>query len=114
MNDLARVEAADYDGTRLISVAGEIDLSNAGRTLTLIAAQIPPDVTRVVIDLGGLGFLDSSGIAMFFRLSERLGYSRQELHLVVPVAAPVRRVLELTSVSHVIPIHDVLEDARSS
>jgi len=108
------VEAADYDGSRLIRIDGEIDLSNAGRTLTRIAAEIPPDVTRVVIDLGGLGFLDSSGIAMFFQLSERLGYSRQELHLVVPVSAPVRRVLELTSVAPVIPIHDVIEDALSS
>lgn len=110
MSELARVEAAAYDGARLIRIAGEIDLSNARHVLSLIAAEVPHDATRVVVDLGGLTFLDSSGIAMLFRLAERLGYSRQELRLVVPATTPIRTVLELTSVGQVIPVHELLDD----
>lgn len=108
MSDLARVDGTEYDGSRLIRIVGEIDLSNASHVLGLVSAEVPHDVTRVVLDLGGLTFLDSSGIAMLFRLAQQLGYSRQDLRLVVPTTSPIRAVVELTRVSQVMPVHDTL------
>ena len=45
---------------------------------------------------------------MLFRLAERLGYSRQQLRLVVPLDAPIRPVLGLTRLTSVIPVVDSL------
>ncbi|RJS47414.1 STAS domain-containing protein [Nocardioides cavernaquae] len=109
MNELAEVEAADLDNVRVVRVSGEIDLSNAHDVLESIGEAVRSGATAIVVDLSGVTFLDSSGISMLFRLHERIGYSRQELRLVVPLASPIRRVLELTRISDVIPLHESLD-----
>jgi anti-anti-sigma factor len=101
---LAQVEAQDVEGVRLVAVTGEIDMSNAHDMLDRIGAQVPKDASHVVVDLSGMSFLDSSGVAMLFRLAERLHRSRQQLRLVVPHDAPIRAVIELTAVSRVIAV----------
>jgi hypothetical protein len=54
--------------------------------------------------------LDSAGIAMIFRLAERLKYNRQELRLVIPQDAPIRVRVRLTKLDQVIPVHHTLTD----
>ena len=109
MKAVASVQARDHAGVRLVRVDGEIDLSNAREMLDRISSQVPSDAWQVVVDLGGLTFLDSSGVAMLFRLGERMRRNRQELRLLVPEAAPIRRVMELTAVGRVIPIDAALD-----
>lgn len=106
MNGLARVEADDLGDACLVSVRGEIDLSNAREVMDGIRAAATHDATLVILDLSGTTYLDSAGIAMVFRLAERLGHSRQELRLVVPADAPIRRGLELTRVTALLPVHE--------
>jgi anti-anti-sigma factor len=106
MSLLANVEASDRGGTRVVRVSGEVDLSNADEVMASIGREVPSEAARVVVDLSATSYLDSSGIAMIFRLAERLRYSRQELRLVVPAMAPIRRVVELTNMSQVIPVDD--------
>lgn len=110
MTEMARVEVGQLDGAHLVSVSGEIDLSNATTVMDAIGGGVPPDAALVVVDLSGTAYLDSAGIAMIFRLAERLRDSRQELHLVVPVDAPIRAVLELTKLTEVIPVRDSLTE----
>jgi anti-anti-sigma factor len=109
MNELAEVEAADLEDARVVRVSGEIDLSNAHDVLESIGEAVRSGATAIIVDLSGVTFLDSSGISMLFRLRERIGYSRQDLCLVVPPTSPIRRVLDLTRVSDVIPLHDSLD-----
>lgn len=114
MTALARVDSSDHNGFRLVRISGEIDLSNVSLVMDAIAVAIPGDAARVVLDLGDTAYLDSSGIAMLFRLAERLGHRRQELQLVVPPDAPTRAVLELTRVETVIRIADTVDDLEGS
>ena len=51
-------------------------------------------------------YLDSAGIAGLFRLAERLRIRRQDLRLVVPPDSPIRAVLRLTHLDHVIQVDD--------
>lgn len=110
MSDLVTIEATDIQDGRLVSVVGEIDLSNVAEVLGAVISAVPHDAALVVVDLSDVTYLDSAGISMLFRLAERLGYSRQPLRLVVPPDAPIRAVLELTSLTSVIP---VVESLRS-
>ena len=105
MTNLATVEASTTSGTEIVRVTGEIDLSNVARVREAIGAAIP-DLPVVVLDLTGTEYLDSAGIAMLFRLAERLSYNRQELRLVVPPDAPIRAVIGLTKLDRVIPVQD--------
>ena len=108
MSVLAQVDAMDLDGARLVRVRGEIDLSNARDVMDAIDRAVPSHASLIVVDLSDTSYVDSSGIAMIFRLAERLHYSRQELRLVVPADAPIRKVLELTNVPQVIPVQEAV------
>jgi len=108
VSELARIEAMSLNGVRLVRVSGEIDLSNARTVMEAIGGEVPRDASLVVVDLSETAYLDSAGIAMIFRLAEWLRNSRQELRLVVPADAPIRAVLELTNLHHVIPVQDAI------
>ena len=100
MTELARVV---LDANLVVTVTGEIDLSNAARVRDAIGAALP-DLPEVCVDLSGTEYLDSAGIAMLFLLAERLSYNRQELRLVVPPEGPIRAMIGLTRLDQVIRV----------
>ena len=114
MNDLARLETAYREGTTVISLVGEVDLSNARELSAAIEAAVPGDSRELILDLSATEYLDSAGISMLFRLASRLGPRRQSFRLVVPTDSPVRSVLELTGVPAVIPLDAPAGDAPAS
>ena len=108
MTSLARVVRSIEHGTEVVRITGEIDLSNAAQVRDAIGAALP-DLPVVVLDLTGTEYLDSAGIAMLFRLAERLSYNRQELQLVVPSDAPIRAVIRLTKLDQVISVKEAAD-----
>jgi anti-anti-sigma factor len=110
VSQLAQVDAQGSVGAWVVRVSGEVDLSNARQVMESIAGAVPSEAARVVVDLSDTSYLDSAGIAMIFRLAERLGHRRQELRLVVPADSPVRGVLELTNVPGVIPVEEAISE----
>jgi anti-sigma B factor antagonist len=105
----AVVQARTVEDVQVVSIRGEVDLSNATEVRDAIGQIASADLTVIVVDLSETGYLDSSGIAMLFRLAERLGHRRQELRLVVPPDSPLRAALELTNLPQTIPVQDALE-----
>jgi anti-anti-sigma factor len=64
---------ASADGIRVVTVAGEIDMSNAGRfrdALGLAAAAV--DGGSFVVDLTGVEYLDSAGVHALFAHASRI------------------------------------------
>jgi anti-anti-sigma factor len=106
VSDLAEVEASILDGIPVVRVRGEIDLSNAALVRDAIVAAVPDAAVVVVVDLSETAYLDSAGIAMLFRLADRLSVGRQELRLVVPPGAPIRAAIRLTKLDQVIRVRD--------
>jgi anti-sigma B factor antagonist len=85
-----------YDGrvTRLIA-AGEIDASSAhtfDAAATQALAELPASVE---VDLGDIGFIDSSGLRSIISLSNR-ARERQIDVTITGMSAAARRVLEIT------------------
>lgn len=105
----ADIESRTVEGIQVVSIRGEIDLSNAAEVRDAIGRVASDDVSVIVVDLSGTDYLDSSGIAMLFRLAERLGHRRQELRLVVPPDSPIRTALELTNLPQTIAVQDAFE-----
>ena len=106
MTDLARVE---LDSNQVVTVTGEIDLSNVAGIRDAIGAVIP-DLPVVCVDLSGTEYVNSAGIAMLFRLAERLSYNRQELQLVVPAEGPIRAMISLTRLDEVVRVKPSADD----
>jgi anti-sigma B factor antagonist len=98
-------------GTVVALLTGEVDMTNAPQVREELLAAVPNDALALVLDLGGCRYLDSAAIEVVFELSRRLQRRRQELRLVVPDSSPLGRVLALTEVSVVAPVHATLDSA---
>jgi anti-anti-sigma factor len=87
-----------------IDVAGEVDLDNAGAFEQRLQDVITNSARSVVLDLGGLAYLDSAGLRTLFTLANRLELLQVGLELVVPVGSPVRKAVELVGLGEVVTI----------
>ena len=91
-NGSATVEGRrDPSGVLTLSIAGELDLASIESVHETINEVLNGDPERVVFDLGGLTFMDSSGIAMMLQISKRVG--NVEVRNATPT---VRRIIEAT------------------
>lgn len=90
----ADVHIRSASGVSVASLGGEIDIGNSaeldGRLDELLGAS-----TDVVLDLGGVRFMDSQGIALVDRLSSRIEGAGGRFAVVVPPSSVPRRVLEI-------------------
>ena len=111
MTELGNVEVREEEGVVVASVAGELDLANSPATGEAIEAAVPASARALVVDFTRLTFLDSSGVAMLFRLVRRLGDHRQQLHVVAPEGEAVGRVLDIVEFERAAPVHAALQSA---
>ena len=88
---------ADANGVPIIKLTGEIDLSNADKVRAAIEPTVSSAPERIVFDLSGLDFLDSSGIALLLYVAAKTG--------TVQIQNPseiVRRIIEVTGLSEIL------------
>ncbi|MEU5695918.1 STAS domain-containing protein [Actinosynnema sp. NPDC020468] len=101
--------AEHVDGIAVLVVVGEIDMSNSD-DLRTAAVDLLDSSTGLVLDLSGVTFFASSGIAALARLREhRASTDGPPVHLVS--GSSVRRSLEVTAMDKLLPLHDTREQA---
>lgn len=83
------------EGTTRVRLQGELDLASANAMEERLAAIEEQRPARVVIDLGGLAFIDSSGLRVLLLADSRARESGFELVL-APGPESVQRVFEMT------------------
>jgi anti-anti-sigma factor len=98
----------------VVTLLGEVDVFNAAEIANQIEAAVPTDAHGLVLDLSGVGFLDSTAIRKLFALAGRLVERRQRVHVVSPEGSMVVRTLELVEFSRAAPMHDSLEQALAA
>ena len=111
MTPPATLETERHGDNVVVSVVGELDVFNATEITDAIESAVPPEVHGAVIDLTGVGFLDSTAIRKLFGLTGRLRERRQQVLIVTPGGSSVLRTLELVEFSRAAPLHDTLEAA---
>ena len=92
----ATVDRGDHDGHPVVTVHGEVDMSNAEDVGRQIRAG-GPLAGAVVLDLSDIQFFDSSGLYMLHRLHSEIEESGGELTVVTPPDTIVGRLLALTN-----------------
>jgi anti-sigma B factor antagonist len=95
VRDLATIEVLESGEVVRVHVVGELDPSNAVDVQERIASLMPNEAIGMVLDLSGVGYLDSSGIRTILTLVGRFRWRGQRLLLIAPEGSQVRRVLEL-------------------
>ena len=82
-------------GVLTVRFAGELDHAAAAGAMRAVAAAVEEFLPRrCVLDLAGLSFMDSSGVAVILRAQRMLSSSGAEL-VVSDAPEQARRVLEL-------------------
>jgi anti-sigma B factor antagonist len=89
----------DPTGVAIVTVSGELDISNAGTLEQAVASMTADRPERLIFDLGGLRFMDSAGIAVLLDCAGKV----KSVRLRDPSPA-VRRVVELTGLTDVLSI----------
>jgi anti-sigma B factor antagonist len=109
-----QVAIATDDGEIVVaSVSGEIDLATAPAVRAELAEAVPNRALGLVVDLTTTSYLDSSGVSLIFELAERLRRRQQQLRLVVPEKAPLRRVLRIVDAAGLVPIVASVDEASA-
>ncbi len=108
--ELALVRSSEHDGTMVVTVSGEVDISNVERVAEVIFAQ-PNTGDGLVVDLSDLRYLDSTAVSLLHDVALRLRQRAQKLVVVSPSDSPPRRVLELTALYVNAPLVEQLDSA---
>jgi anti-anti-sigma factor len=111
VNAPAEIAVERRGGAIVARLGGEVDMTNSGYVREELVRAIPKDALGLVLDLGSCRYLDSAAIEVVFDVARRLGRRRQALVVSLPPGSPLRRVLELTDVGAVAPLHDSLDEA---
>jgi anti-sigma B factor antagonist len=98
------IERTRYgDDVIVIALAGELDLSAAPAAWYVLEPALEEPEAMLVVDLTELEFIDSSGIALLYRLA-RARPDRETLRLLPSHHEGVNKVLELTEVGEIITL----------
>ena len=102
MTDVGPLEIVQFSGPgyRGCRLAGEIDFTSTGPLQATLNAMILPGGGTVVVDLGGVDFIDSSGLGALVQ-ADRMANERDTRLILVPSPA-VRRLLRVTALDTVL------------
>ena len=108
---MSPLDIEQIEGVLVVRVNEDIDAANATETLRQLADALGPDTLSLIIDLSATRYIDSAGIDMLLRLSDRLDHRRAKLTLVIPDASQLKRLVALVGLPKAITIHSNLTNA---
>lgn len=98
----------------VVAVSGEVGAGTAPTLRARIEALVERDAPQhVVLDLGGVDFIDSSGLGTVVRAHKQLRKAGGTLALVV-TSQSVLRVLQMSGLDRVLVCHGSLDDALAA
>jgi anti-sigma B factor antagonist len=105
------IEARAMDDRTVLTVRGELDLYTAPALRDRVLAAAAEGHRRLVIDLSGVPFMDSSGLGVIVACLKRLRESGGDLALVTAPGSPPSKLLSLTGLDRAIPTSSTPDEA---
>jgi anti-sigma B factor antagonist len=100
------------DGAAIIHLVGELDLYNAPEVRTALLELCAEQPERLVVDLGAVGFVDSTALGVLIEARTKLENRRSFL-----LAAPgleTHRALSISGLDQHLAVHDSVDAALSA
>ena len=94
----------------VVRVEGEIDLDSAGELSEAALAAMQEIGPRVVLDLSGVTFMDSTGLKVLLAVHKRAELAGGRLVLAAPTRS-VNRVVSITGFDRTLAVAESVEDA---
>lgn len=97
----------------IVAFNGALNARSAEEAKQVFRDLTEQGVAQVIVDLKGVPFIDSSGLASLVSGLKTLGGEASNLKLAAP-QSQARLLFELTMFDRVFEIHDTVEDAQNS
>jgi len=97
-------------GVTVVAPSGRLDVAGAPALKAAIGDAVKMGVPRLIIDLEGVSFVDSTGLGSVIAALKMVRSSKGDLRLAAP-NQQVRVVLELTTLDRVFAYYPTVEDA---
>jgi anti-sigma B factor antagonist len=102
----------ERDGWAVVRTSGDLDLTTAPRLRERVVQLVTGGQPRVVLDLDGVDFVDSTGLGVIVGLLKRTRSQGGDLRL-VSTRRGLQKILELTSLDHALPLSGTVEEATA-
>jgi anti-sigma B factor antagonist len=102
----------ECDGKVVVALRGELDVAYAAAVVAQLVAVAARE-REIIVDLAGLEFIDSSGVAALVRVRRHARHAGGDLLLVAP-QQQVLRVLTITRLIDVFSVHACVDEAAGS
>jgi len=96
----------------VVEIGGEIDVYTAPRLRERLIEMIAAGEKHIVVDLGRVEFLDSTGLGVLVGAHRRLRSSDGSLSVVCPHER-LLKIFRITGLDNVFPIHSSVEEATN-
>ena len=105
-----RLELSEQGGWSVLQVGGEVDVATAPRLREQLIKLVNDQRFRVVVDLGGVDFIDSTGLGVLIGALKRVRTHGGDLALVC-TERRILKVFEITGLNQVFAIHETVDAA---
>ncbi|MGW3461799.1 STAS domain-containing protein [Streptomyces olivaceoviridis] len=99
-----KITARDAPTGPVLEIFGELDYTNASELRERIAALTLQPGQRLVLDLGGMRFCDSSGITALIAARSHADAAEADIALAA-VPANTLRILRIVGLDQIFPLH---------
>jgi anti-sigma B factor antagonist len=104
------LDVTERNGRSVLAVHGEVDVYTAPRFRERLIELVSAGKRRVIVDLEGVDFLDSTGLGVLVGGLKRLRSNDGDLSLVC-TQSRILKVFEVTGLTKVFEIHDSVDAA---
>jgi anti-sigma B factor antagonist len=108
-----KVKIQDYNDVTVVELQGELDSDAAELFERSIADIIAQNKTNIVIDMSGVGFIDSKGLEVLLWARDYCNQNRRELRL-AGLDENCTRILEITRLDSEFDLYVELTEAVKS
>ena len=106
------LDVSERDGYSVLAVSGEVDVATVPRLREQLHGLVAEGSTRIVVDLDGVDFLDSTGLGVLVGALKRVRANDGDLSLVC-TQPRIRKVFEVTGLTKVFSLYDSVDEAVS-
>ena len=104
------LQLEEHDGWAVARASGDLDLTTAPRLREQLVQVVMDGQPRIVLDLEGVDFIDSTGLGVLVGVLKRTRSQGGDLRL-VSQRSGLRKILELTTLDRALPLAATIADA---
>jgi anti-sigma B factor antagonist len=107
---MIQVKREKVDQAAVVSISGSVDIYSSPQLRGELKVALDSKTPRVIVDMGGVSFVDSSGLATLIEALQKVqGYAGKLL--LCNLSAKVLGVFQLANLDHIFQIRETREAA---